>query len=160
MRVLNTHASSFFRHLHIGYRRFQELFQILLHPVFSSDPGSPSGRPLNTGDMPVITGFHDWTKLLCRNEIIQETLTLSGETVVPEGNCWLENAEGHQTRSRRILRAFRPEIGEELIRVLRPTIRSLTEPEGFFDPLNLLRRTLMSSSLPHGSERFIKTSKR
>jgi hypothetical protein len=51
----------------------------------------------------------------------------------PEGKNGLENAEGHQTRSRRILRAFRPEIGEELIRVLRPTIRSLTEPEGFFD---------------------------
>jgi hypothetical protein len=32
-----------------------------------------------------------------------------------------------RSRSRRILRAFRPEIGEELIRVLRPTIRSSTE---------------------------------
>jgi hypothetical protein len=49
------------------------------------------------------------------------------KTAVPAGKSRLENAEGHQTRSRRILRTFRPEIGEELIRVLRPTIRSSTE---------------------------------
>jgi hypothetical protein len=52
-----------------------------------------------------------------------------GKTAVPAGKSRLENAEGYQTRSRRILRAFRPEIGEELIRVLRPTIRSSTERE-------------------------------